>query len=550
MFFTLQFPFVDLRRFLREPPNFVPKRPAILEPDILDFERIAANEYVRCFGHFRLRSYVPTIKNAKKRKSYEPLSQDLDWRILNLDDIWQEEYLYASTRRALRFSLLEKHNLLNGKLHHPRAKIRALRFSPLDPNNRLWTPCLRIETGILYDVSNPLEGNELIQAVNQFLKVKVQVPSYNRDGAGANAIVNKKLNKGTLIEQHAALAKLIVNGTTAQHELKVHDNMIMPGEPLVSIHYSSEELKNFPANVISIPRELTRGLKIGYYPMQRPRLGIWLFEVPDSYLESKKLAKKRDAIRNNTIAIMRYWSEFQAIISLRNAVTADSFEFYIRENNIMQNYVNNATKFLHSGEWHGASVAHIRNIINAHHIISPEKKLLIDKALKDFKRQIAEKLATIGTTQTSIFVSYSHADEEGLLAAIQIAFSALPKNSQVAYFDDTYLEAGVEWEGKIKDALENTSIAILMVSENFLNSQYIKTVEQPKIIERYQTGKLNIIPILVDGKIPSKGFLSQIQFLNGNDPLSTSDEAKTAKIMQSLTEKILSFQEADDHSPA
>ena len=95
MFITLQFPFVDLRRFLRYPPDFVPNRPNILNPGILDFERIAATEYVRSFGHYRLRGYVPNFNSERK---YHTDEED-DWRLLNLRDIWQDEYLYASTRR-------------------------------------------------------------------------------------------------------------------------------------------------------------------------------------------------------------------------------------------------------------------------------------------------------------------------------------------------------------------------------------------------------------------------------------------------------------------
>jgi hypothetical protein len=46
----------------------------------------------------------------------------------------------------------------------------------------------------------------------------------------------------------------------------------------------------------------------------------------------------------------------------------------------------------------------IRNIINAHQLISPERQPAINEALKEFKRQIGEKLASIGTGPTSVFV--------------------------------------------------------------------------------------------------------------------------------------------------
>ena len=535
MFITLQFPFVDLRRFLRYPPDFVPNRPNILNPGILDFERIAATEYVRSFGHYRLRGYVPNFNSERK---YHTDEED-DWRLLNLRDIWQDEYLYASTRRALRFEALEKQQLLGGRLSRPRAKIRALRFSPFDSTNSLWSPCMRIETGILYHTPNPLEGNELVRALTEFMKLKVNVPVFEKDGAGRNAVVKKQLLKGVLFDQQLNLAKLIVNGTTAQNALRVHDNMILPGQPLLSVHYNADELASLPENVIPLPKALTRNAKISYHPLKGPRIGLWLFEVPSGFTKRKILVKKRETIRNNTIAIMRYWSELQAIIALRGAVATDSFEFVLKENKQMQDYVNNATKFLLSGSWHGADLDIIRNIISAHQLIAPDRQPQIDKTLKDFKRQIAEKLLAIGTVSPNIFVSYSHLDKE-FLPALQNAFTTISKTQQIAYFDDTYIEAGEEWEQRIIHSLENASVAILLVSDNFLASQYVKTVERPKIVERYQRGKLTIIPILIDGEVPKQGFFSGLQFLNGNTPFSQSTEIEKTKTIELLIKKISS----------
>src|SRR5690242_1113569 len=102
MFITLQFPFVDLRRFLLYPPDFVPKRTAILNPAITDFEKIAVDQFVRCFGHYKLRGYIPKLEilaKAKNKKNYDSDTED-DWRALRLGEIWQDEYLYASSRRG------------------------------------------------------------------------------------------------------------------------------------------------------------------------------------------------------------------------------------------------------------------------------------------------------------------------------------------------------------------------------------------------------------------------------------------------------------------
>ena len=540
MFITIQFPFVDLRRFLQYPPEFVPGRSFKTPPEITDLEKIAKDEYVRCFGHYRLRSYVPKIKVKKKIYS----GSDKEWQDLNLNGIWHDEYLYASTRRALRFGFLEKQQLLGGKLCKPKAKIRALRFSSVDPASPSWSPCIRIETGIMYDVPKALNGIELIKALDEFMKQLVKVPVYEKEGAGSDAIVKQQLEEGPLLAQQKKLAQLIVNGTTAQHVLRVHHNMILPGEPLLTVHYTNDEISELPPNTVSLPSTSDKDVKISYHPLRQPGIGLWLFELPYSWDKMKTVVKKRETIRNNTIAIMRYWSEFQATIALRNAVTSDSFEFS-KANSPMQNYVNNATKFLLSGTWHGAQLDIIRNIINAHQSAAPDRQPLINQTIKNFKKQVAEKLLKIGTGNLSIFVSYSHFDKD-YLPGIQTAFGNLIKTNQIAYFDDNYIGPGSEWEQKIITALENTSVAVMLISPSFFKSAYISSIENPKIADRFKRGKLNIIPVLIDGELPKKGFFSRIQFLNANSPLSASSTEKKTEIMKLLVEKILAFQTAGE----
>lgn len=537
MFITLQFPFVDLRRFLLYPPDFVPKRTAILNPAITDFEKIAADQFVRCFGHYRLRGYIPKLEILPKKKNerFSDSNAENDWKTLRLGDLWQDEYLYASTRRGLRFEQLEKQKLIEGKLRNPRAKVRALRFSPFDPANKFWSPCMRIETGILFETPKALNGNDVLAAVKEFAKLKVCVPVYEKEGAGKQAIVAKptKLQKGPLIEQHKALARLIVNGTTAQYVERVHTDMVMPGEPLLSVHYTPDEIESLPSNVITLPGSITRDTTISYHPLKSPRMGLWLFGLPHAFENSKKSMKKREIIRNNTIAIMRYWSELQAVIALRSAVTSNSFEFSIRENNLLQDYVNKVTSFLLSGSWHGARLDMIRNIINAHQLAVPEKQPILHETLSEFRKQVAKKLMQVGVSKPNIFVSYSHRDAL-FLADIKAALETHYQTDQVTYFDDTYITAGEEWERTIRNSLENASAAILLVSDNFLKSEYIKTIEQPQIVDRFQRGKLKIIPVLLDGAVPAQGVLSPIQFINGNKPLSKCTGDEKQQILRSL----------------
>jgi hypothetical protein len=536
MFITLQLPFVDLRPFLKYPLKIVPERRMTLKPELTDLERIAKDEYLRCFGHYRVRNYIPKFKAGGKKYKYK----DDQWA--KLGKIWQDEYLYASARRGLRFESLEKQVLLGGKLINPRAKVRALRSFPFSPvkNNNLWSPCMRIETGISYDVTEPLLADEMIAALIEFMKMKVNVPVYKKGGSDKNDSTLPKLRRDTIIAQQKTLAQLIVKGTTAHVELRVSGDMISPGDPIFSVHYTKNEISSLPKNTIHLPKSSTGGVQISFLPLKNPRIGIWLFQLPKTRMKGEIKAKMIESIRNNTIAIMRYWSEFQAVIGLRNAIAADRFEFDLKKDKLMMTYLSRATKFLLSGSWNGLSLEIIRKNINAYQLADPLNQESSNKIIKEFPRQLAKKILQVGLNKPGIFVSYSHIDQV-YLPIIKGAFKTLNKTHEIEYFDDTVIGGGTEWEPKIINALENTTIAVLLMSAGFLNSNYITTREIPVIADRYKRGMLNIIPVLIDGKVPVDPFLSRLQFINANYPLKGCSKEKTKEIMSLVIKAVHSF---------
>lgn len=520
MFITIQFPFVDLRPFLQNPPMFVPRRlPFNVIPRRNDLENLVnKNIFVRHFGKYKLRGYVPVFNKKKEHPPVWVLKDEEQWN--TLENLWQDEYLFASTKRGLRFQDIEKKGLLNGKLVTPRVKIRALRFSPFSPFSPLWSPCMRIEIGVLYSVVDPLDGTQLINALIEFLKLKVNVSSYMIDGAGKNAVVTKKRNvTNLLIDQKKALAELVVYGTTSQTTAKKHPQMVVPGEPLLTVHYFPGELSSLPNNSITLPRNGTEEFKIDYCLLRKHNIRVWLFENPDPLSEPSRMAQKRDAIRNHTIAIMRYWSELQAMLGLRREIIAQSFNFNVKNNDQLENFINKKTNFLMSGYIHGTNLNIIRNVMNSFQFAIPEKLEDTHNAFKDFRRQIREKLTNFSTNDIDIFVSYSHKDLE-YLPIVQKALSPFLNSMKIKYFDDTNIKPGDEWETQILHYLENAKCVILLVSNNFKKSKYINYMELPRIIDNYKRGKIIIIPILIKGSIPKEGILNSIQFLNKNESLS------------------------------
>jgi hypothetical protein len=94
-----------------------------------------------------------------------------------------------------------------------------------------------------------------------------------------------------------------------------------------------------------------------------------------------------------------------------------------------------------------------------------------------------------------IFISYAHADGQNFT----IFNEALKKYlGQSLYFnftawEDSQLNVGFKWHDSIQENLKNADIAILCVSHNFFQSEYIKESEFKNLLSRYT--ETLIIPV-------------------------------------------------------
>lgn len=135
---------------------------------------------------------------------------------------------------------------------------------------------------------------------------------------------------------------------------------------------------------------------------------------------------------------------------------------------------------------------------------------------------------------TNIFIAFSDKDKsikEGLLRQMDVVRDI--ENWNIWNYKE--ILAGEEWEGKIIDKLDNSDIIILLLSPDFFSSRFIIEKELPKVIEKYEAGDCQIIPVIArpcDWKGSNFGkylHFGQIQALpEGESPISSwqkEDEA-------------------------
>ena len=95
-----------------------------------------------------------------------------------------------------------------------------------------------------------------------------------------------------------------------------------------------------------------------------------------------------------------------------------------------------------------------------------------------------------------LFVSYSHRDDR-LRQELYKHLAQLRRSGFIKLWSDCEIRAGANLDFEIRAQLEIADIVLLLVSSDFLNSEYCYSVELKRAIERHHSGLVRIIPIIL-----------------------------------------------------
>jgi hypothetical protein len=96
----------------------------------------------------------------------------------------------------------------------------------------------------------------------------------------------------------------------------------------------------------------------------------------------------------------------------------------------------------------------------------------------------------------SVFFSYSHADE-ALRDQLEKHLSLLKRQGVITTWHDRRIGAGEEWERAIDDHIETDDIILLLISPDFLASDYCYDQEMTRAVERHDAGEATVIPVFL-----------------------------------------------------
>ena len=139
-----------------------------------------------------------------------------------------------------------------------------------------------------------------------------------------------------------------------------------------------------------------------------------------------------------------------------------------------------------------------------------------------------------------LFVSYAHEDEPYKDALEKFLVTAR-RTRHLKVWHDRAIRPGDDWAERIDRNLEMADVVVLLVSVDFLNSEYCVDVEFKRALEREDEGETSVVPILIR-ECPWQGTpLAKLSIIPRDaKPISGQDPDKAWTAIAAELEKVIS----------
>jgi hypothetical protein len=95
-----------------------------------------------------------------------------------------------------------------------------------------------------------------------------------------------------------------------------------------------------------------------------------------------------------------------------------------------------------------------------------------------------------------VFIAYSHADERMKQKLIK-HLSPLKRTGLVEEWNDRQIQPGADWGREIDQHLNRSQIIVLLISDDFIHSDYCYSIEMKRALERHALDEARVIPVIL-----------------------------------------------------
>ena len=144
-----------------------------------------------------------------------------------------------------------------------------------------------------------------------------------------------------------------------------------------------------------------------------------------------------------------------------------------------------------------------------------------------------------GLERNQVFISYSHKDKRWL-DELQVHLRPLERDQGIDIWDDTRINVGSKWREDIRGAINRAMVAVLLVSPNFMASDFIAQSELPPLLETAESdGTMVLAVILRSSRFDRDERLNRFQTVNSpTQPLINMAPGKRDVIFEKLAQRI------------
>jgi hypothetical protein len=218
-------------------------------------------------------------------------------------------------------------------------------------------------------------------------------------------------------------------------------------------------------NKPALPLSFTGGDSMKYWKVNKERIKNWFaidetlsneLEIVD--IENLSLVKKKDLINKIVLAV---------------------------ETGLRCEKINDTNYKLYQKNW---------DVDN-----SPDTKSIADQTIIKKINSNKEEINSSDikrTVQAKFFLSYSHKDEK-LKEQLDNHLTALKRSNKISVWNDRKIDGGINWNKIITEQLEAADFILLLLSADFMASQYIWNTEVKLAIHRHTQGNARVIPIFL-----------------------------------------------------
>jgi hypothetical protein len=150
--------------------------------------------------------------------------------------------------------------------------------------------------------------------------------------------------------------------------------------------------------------------------------------------------------------------------------------------------------------------------------------------------------ASVEPRQLQIFICYSHRDERWR-ERLRVHLRPLERRFDMVVWSDKKILPGEKWKKEIKAAIARADIAILLISADFMASDFISTHELPPLLSQAVQKGTTIVPLVISPSLfddPSVSELADFQAVNdASKPLLSLAEGEQETQFLNVAKTIL-----------